>query len=345
MHYIKTLSRKPGALIGSVAFEQMNTYLKEVYHKYFKNEPKSFIELLELIGNSDITSIKKTISILTQKSIAVNIENIKMITNRKNEPINIETHKSNMQKEIEENAKYLKLAYSFHNGKELLDEHSTLNSTIIDFYNDLLQREADIRYENGKEQRVRNANFPYKKYLTNLEREYLPEDAQNKLNFLETLEFIKNGQNVILAGNPGTGKTHIAIGLGIQACREGFRVLFTSAPTLINKLKECKSNRTLTTIQRQFESYDLIILDELGYISFDKECGELLFTHLSLRAERKSTIITTNLSFEKWEDIFKDPVMTAAIIDRITHKAIAINMNGNSYRLKETEKWISENIK
>lgn len=105
MHYIKTLSRKPGALIGSVAFEQMNTYLKEVYHKYFKNEPKSFIELLELIGNSDITSIKKTISILTQKSIAVNIENIKMITNRKNEPINIETHKSNMQKEIEENAK------------------------------------------------------------------------------------------------------------------------------------------------------------------------------------------------------------------------------------------------
>lgn len=246
---------------------------------------------------------------------------------------------------IKENAKYLKLAYSFHNGKELLDEHSTLNSTIIDFYNELLQREADIRYENGKEQRVRNANFPYKKYLTNLEREYLPEDAQNKLNFLETLEFIKNGQNVILAGNPGTGKTHIAIGLGIQACREGFRVLFTSAPTLINKLKECKSNRTLTTIQRQFESYDLIILDELGYISFDKEGGELLFTHLSLRAERKSTIITTNLSFEKWEDIFKDPVMTAAIIDRITHKAIAINMNGNSYRLKETEKWISENIK
>ena len=234
---------------------------------------------------------------------------------------------------IKENAKYLKLAYSFHNGKELLDEHSTLNSTIIDFYNDLLQREADIRYENG--QIVTDFN----------EREYLPEDAQNKLNFLETLEFIKNGQNVILAGNPGTGKTHIAIGLGIQACREGFRVLFTSAPTLINKLKECKSNRTLTTIQRQFESYDLIILDELGYISFDKEGGELLFTHLSLRAERKSTIITTNLSFEKWEDIFKDPVMTAAIIDRITHKAIAINMNGNSYRLKETEKWISENIK
>lgn len=241
---------------------------------------------------------------------------------------------------IRENSKYLKLAYSFHNAKELIEEHSTLNSTIADFYNDLLQKEADIRYENGKENRVRHADFPYKKYLTDLNRECLPEDAQKKLQLLETLEFIKNGQNIILAGNPGTGKTHIAIGLGIQACKEGFKVLFTSAPTLINKLKECKSNRTLTTIQKQFENYDLIILDELGYISFDKEGGELLFTHLSLRAERKSTIITTNLSFEKWEEIFKDPVMTTAIIDRITHKAITINMNGNSYRLKETQEWL-----
>lgn len=139
-------------------------------------------------------------------------------------------------------------------------------------------------------------------------------------------------------------KTHIAIGLGIKAFREEFKVLFTSAPTLINKLKECKSNRTLTTIQRQFEYYDLIILDDLGYISFDKEGKELLFTHLSLRAERKSTIITTNLSFEKWEDIFKDPVITTAIIDKITHKAIAINMNENSYRLRETQEWMKKNL-
>lgn len=255
------------------------------------------------------------------------------------------TEYSNTLDKIKKNAKYLKLPYSFHNADELLKEHNTLNSSIIDFYADLLQKEADIRYENGKESRVRHANFPYKKYLTDLQRDCLPEDAQNKLNLLETLEFIKNGQNLILAGNPGTGKTHIAIGLGIKACREGFKVLFTSAPTLINKLKECKSNRTLTTIQRQFEYYDLIILDELGYISFDKEGGELLFTHLSLRAERKSTIITTNLSFEKWEDIFKDPVMTTAIIDRITHKAIAINMNGNSYRLKETQEWMAKNLK
>ena len=164
---------------------------------------------------------------------------------------------------IKKNAKYLKLSYSFHNVKELIEEHSTLNSSIVDFYDDLLQKEADIRYENGKENRIRFANFPYKKYLSDLQIDCLPVDARAKLNILDSLEFIKNGQNLILAGNPGTGKTHIAIGLGIKACKEGFKVLFTSAPTLINKLKECKSNRTLTSIHRQFENYDLIILDEL----------------------------------------------------------------------------------
>lgn len=164
---------------------------------------------------------------------------------------------------IKKNSKYLRLVYSSRNYDKFLEEHNTLNSTITDFYDDLLQREADIRYENSKENRIRHACFPYKKYLSDLKREFLPEDAQNKLNALETLEFIKSGQNIILAGNPGTGKTHIAIGLGIKACKEGFKVLFTSAPTLINKLKECKSNRTLTSIQRQFEQYDLIILDEL----------------------------------------------------------------------------------
>ena len=95
-------------------------------------------------------------------------------------------------------------------------------------------------------------------------------------------------------------------------------------------------------IWKEFWKYDLIIADELGYISFDKEASELLFTYLSLRAGRKSTIITTNLSFERWDEIFKDPVMTAAMIDRLTHKSYIVNMNGNSYRLKETKRWLLE---
>jgi len=102
------------------------------------------------------------------------------------------------------------------------------------------------------------------------------------------------------------GKTHLAIALGIKACMSGYKVLFATVPLLINQLKESRSEKTLIRLESIFEKYDLVIADELGYISFDKEGSELLFTHLSLRAGRKSTIITTNLSFERWDEIFSD---------------------------------------
>ena len=122
----------------------------------------------------------------------------------------------------------------------------------------------------------------------------------------------------------------------------GYKVLFATVPLLINQLKESRSEKTLIRLESIFEKYDLVIADELGYISFDKEGSELLFTHLSLRAGRKSTIITTNLSFERWNEIFSDSVMTAAMIDRLTHKSYILNMNGNSYRLKETREWLAK---
>ena len=130
----------------------------------------------------------------------------------------------------------------------------------------------------------------------------------------------------------------MAIGLGIKACNAGYKVLFTTIPLLVNELKECRSNKTLRAFEKNFERYDLIIADELGYISFDKEASELLFTYLSLRAGRKSTIITTNLSFERWDEIFKDPVLTGAVVDRLAHKAHILNLSGESYRIKETKK-------
>ncbi len=107
-------------------------------------------------------------------------------------------------------------------------------------------------------------------------------------------------------------------------------------------LKKLGVIKKLYTFEKRFEKYDLIIIDELGYISFDKEGSELLFTFLSLRAERKSTIITTNLSFDRWNEIFNDAVLTAALIDRMTHKSYVINMNGDSYRIKETKEWLEK---
>ena len=206
----------------------------------------------------------------------------------------------------------------------------------------LMEQEYKSRLESRKKQRIRAADFPYKKYLQDLKREELPKDALLKLKQLERLDFIPQGQNVVLAGNPGTGKTHMAIALGIKACMENYRVLFTTVPRLITQIKESRSNKWRRQLELKFEKYDLVICDEFGYISFDKEASEMLFTHLSLRAGRKATIITTNLSFDRWSEIFGDPVLTAAMVDRLTHKAFLINMNGTSYRVKETKNWIQQ---
>jgi DNA replication protein DnaC len=240
-------------------------------------------------------------------------------------------------KQAETLCKELRLPYMSKNIGIEYEEALTANIEPIDMIVNMLTREYDLRLENGKQNRIRLANFPYKKYMEDLKEEFLPEDAKKKLRTIKKLDFIENHQNLILAGNPGTGKTHLAVATGILACNQGYKVLFTTVSNMINRLKETKSQKTLMSFENQIEKYDLLILDELGYISFDKEGSELLFTHLSLRAERKSTIITTNLSFERWEEIFKDPVMTAAMIDRLTHKSYVVNMNGNSYRLKETQ--------
>jgi len=206
---------------------------------------------------------------------------------------------------------------------------------------DLMLLEYEERKLRREKQRVRRAQFPYKKYLQGLIREDLPSDAISKLPSLERLDFIKEGQNLILSGNPGTGKTHIAIALGIKACLEDFTVLFTTVPRLVTQILESRSAKMLRQIESRFEKYDLVICDEFGYISFDKQAAELLFTHLSLRAGRKSTIITTNLGFDRWSEIFGDEVLTAAMVDRLTHKAIMVNMNGESFRVKESKKLAS----
>lgn len=250
--------------------------------------------------------------------------------------------KKDMVKGIAEYTSFLKLPGIRRCFEEEIKEAVQKDISYEGFLYNLLEKEYDLRQQRSRENRIRYASFPYKKYLEDISVVDLPEDAQKKFNSLKTLDFIKSGQNVILAGNPGTGKTHLAIGLGIKACLFGYKVLYTTVPILVNQLKESRSQKVLRAFESKFEKYDLVIADELGYISFDKEGSELLFTNLSLRAGRKSTIITTNLSFERWDEIFHDPVMTAAMIDRLTHKAFIVNMNGNSYRYKETEKWLKE---
>jgi DNA replication protein DnaC len=229
--------------------------------------------------------------------------------------------------------------------KEIIEEAVKENASFEQVILNVLKAEQQLRQINRKKVQMRNAAFPQLKYLQDINRSDLPADAIAKLPILETLDFISTGQNIILGGSPGTGKTHIAIGLGIKACQEGYNVMFTTVSKLLTQIRENHSSRTLRSLELKFEKYDLVICDEFGYISFDKQGSEMLFNHLSLRTGIKSTIITSNLSFDKWNDIFgKDTVLTAALLDRLTHKAYLVNMNGQSYRMKETKK-IQDSIK
>ena len=225
------------------------------------------------------------------------------------------------------------------NYQSLQEEMSGDKMDYNDYLGRLLELEYQERIERRKKLRIKLAGFPQLKYLQELSLDDLPQDAQEKLPSIKSMDFIESGQNIILSGNPGTGKSHLATGLGLEACEKGYKVYFVTVPQLITQIRESRSERRLRTLENRFEKYDLVICDEFGYISFDKEGAELLFTHLSLRTGKKATIITTNLSFDRWSEIFGDPVLTAAMVDRITHRAHIINMNGKSYRAKETKEW------
>ena len=208
----------------------------------------------------------------------------------------------------------------------------------LTFLRRLLEAEVDRRRERSKTTRIHRACFPQMKYLEELQREELPVEERTMLPEMETLDFIRQGRSIVMYGNPGTGKTHIAIGLGIKACLEGYSVFFTSVPHLLTLIREAKTQKSLRNMEMRFERYDLVICDELGYVGFDKESAEMLFNHLSLRTGKKATIITTNLPFTRWEEVLKDKVLCSALVDRLCHKSYLVNMTGTSYRIKETKK-------
>lgn len=236
----------------------------------------------------------------------------------------------------------LKLPYIRQNHQMLLDEANHTKMNYQEFLKTLLEREFIQRKENGIKNRLRSARFPIKKYLEDFDSSKYVAEIRAKFEELNTLEFITAKENIILIGSPGSGKTHYATGLGIKACTEGMNVLFISVPNLIIELKEAMSLNQLNSYKRKFEKYDLVILDELGYVSFDKEGCEILFNLLSNRNDKGSIIITTNLSFDRWEEIFKDAMLTGAIVDRLAHKAHIMDISREtSHRYEETIAWLN----
>lgn len=242
---------------------------------------------------------------------------------------------------IREMAKELKLPYVRDNFEQLVNEARQTKMDYAEFLLNFLDCECKKRMENGMVRRLHEAKFPIKKYLVDFDRNKYDSAFLPKFEELETLEFIDKKENIILIGTPGAGKTHYAIALGIAACLAGKSVLFASVPNLVIELKEAMSNLQISHFRRRFEKYHLVILDELGYVSFDKAGCETLFNLLSSRNDKGSIIITTNLTFDRWEDVFGDPTLTGAMIDRLAHKAHILDISREKGgRFEETIAWL-----
>lgn len=184
---------------------------------------------------------------------------------------------------------------------------------------------------------MKAAGFPYQKTLDEFDVKQLNSSVSPVfLNELASCQFIRERQNIVMIGNPGRGKTHLAIALGLKACTQGFHVLFKNAASLSTELCEAKDHYRLGKLERTLEKADLLILDERSYLSFNRHQSELLFKVISERSEKGSTIVTTNLPFSQWTDLFENTTMVAALIDRLTFRSHVLDMNGDSYRLKTT---------
>jgi DNA replication protein DnaC len=207
-----------------------------------------------------------------------------------------------------------------------------------EFLLSLAETEISTRSENRLKRRIRDARFPLIKTFEQYRYESAPELDRRILEELKTGEYIRERRNVIFAGKTGTGKTHLAISLGIEACRQGIRSRFVTGSELVNELVESRSERALSRSIQRYAHCGLLILDEMGYVPFSKEGSQLLFQVLADRYERGSMIVTTNLGFADWTQLFGDPTLTAALLDRLTHKAVIINCNWESYRLQESLK-------
>jgi DNA replication protein DnaC len=202
----------------------------------------------------------------------------------------------------------------------------------------LCERELVERQQRATERRIKAAKFPTLKTIESFRFEAQPSINEALVRELLTGEFINERENVLLIGNSGTGKTHLATALALAACRDGRKVRFFGVTGLVTQLLESREDRRLERLLNQLSRQDLLVLDELGYVPFTKAGAELLFEVVSRAYERQSLIVTTNLPFEQWAEVCGSERLTGAMLDRLTHRVHIVEANGESYRLRDSQR-------
>ena len=239
---------------------------------------------------------------------------------------------------LKSNLKQLRLPTMKAEFEQLAREAAQSNQTFEQYLLRLTELEVSARASNTLNSRIKQAQFPVQKDLDSYDFSALPSVNKQKVLELARGEWINQHANVCLLGQPGTGKTHLSIALGLAACREGLRTKFFTAASLVNQLEEAQKRFDLDRLLKRLDKIDLLIVDELGYLSFSRSGAELLFQVFADRYERRSLLITSNLSFSEWDQIFQGERMTAALLDRLTHHCHIFEMNGESFRFKESMK-------
>lgn len=244
--------------------------------------------------------------------------------------------------EINEKLERTRLYGIKENLSVLMDKLS--NKSFLETLDAILDMEIAHREQRCSQNNIHVAHFPFIKELTTFDFDFQPSLSKDRIMNLANLDFITEKKNIIFYGDSGVGKTHLATSIGIEAAKKRYSVYFISCSDLINNLLEAhKENKSAERI-KHYCKYKLLIIDEIGYLPTDKDGANLFFQLISKRYEKHSTIVTTNQPFDKWGEVFGDSTIASAIVDRLVHHSIVVNIKGRSYRIKELKDQINNDI-
>jgi DNA replication protein DnaC len=236
---------------------------------------------------------------------------------------------------LQEHLQRLRLFKSRERLEALLQDATAKECSYADFLDQVLTEEVASKTAKHVTMRTQLARFPFVKSLDSFDFSYQPSIDKKQIQALSMCHFVEHGENLVILGPPGVGKTHLAVGLGLKAIEHGYRVLFTTAAVLIAALTRALAEGRLDDKLKVYTVPRLLIVDEIGYLPIDRQGANLFFQLISRRYERGPMILTSNQSFGSWGEVFGDRIIATAILDRILHHAITLNIRGNSYRLKD----------